>query len=71
LASQSPQEHRFIPTGGISPGNLVDYLQFPKTLACGGTWIAKSNLISGGQFDQILSSAREAVELVKKAGEAT
>jgi len=58
---------KFIPTGGISPNNLVEYLQFPKTLACGGTWIAKSNLISEGQFDQILSSAKEAVELVKKA----
>jgi len=60
---------KFIPTGGIGPGNLVDYLQFAKTLACGGTWIAKSNLISAGQFDQILANAREAVELVKKAEE--
>ena len=58
---------KFIPTGGISPNNLVDYLQFPKTLACGGTWIAKSNLIVEGHFDQILSNAREAVELVKRA----
>jgi 2-dehydro-3-deoxyphosphogluconate aldolase/(4S)-4-hydroxy-2-oxoglutarate aldolase len=62
---------KFIPTGGISPNNLVEYLQFPKTLACGGTWIAKSNLISGGHFDQILSSAKEAVELVKRAGQST
>lgn len=60
---------KFIPTGGISPNNLVDYLQFPKTLACGGTWVAKSNLISGGHFDQILSNTIEAVELVKKAGQ--
>ena len=58
---------KFIPTGGIGPGNLVEYLQFAKTLACGGTWIAKSALISAGQFDQILSNAKEAVELVNKA----
>ena len=58
---------KFVPTGGISPGNLVDYLQFPKTLACGGTWVAKSNLITEGKFDQILANAREAVTLVKKA----
>lgn len=58
---------RFVPTGGINPANLVEYLQFPKTLACGGTWIAKAALISEGRFDQILSNAREAVELVKKA----
>ena len=59
---------KYIPTGGISPNNLVDYLQFPKTLACGGTWVAKSNLIAEGKFDQILNNAKEAVELVKKAG---
>ena len=58
---------RFIPTGGINPTNLVEYLQFPKTLACGGTWIAKAGLIAEGKFDKILSNAREAVELVKKA----
>ena len=59
---------KFIPTGGISPDNLLEYLQFPKTLACGGTWIAKSALISEGKFDQILNNTQEAVELVKKAG---
>ena len=59
---------KFIPTGGINPGNLVEYLQFPKTLACGGTWIAKSALISEGKFDRILENAQEAVALVKKAG---
>ncbi len=58
---------KFVPTGGIGPSNLVDYLRFPKTLACGGTWIAKSNLISDGNFSQILSNATEAVYLVKKA----
>ena len=58
---------RYVPTGGISPANLVEYLKFPKTLACGGTWIAKTGLITGGSFDQILGNAREAVALVKKA----
>jgi 2-dehydro-3-deoxyphosphogluconate aldolase/(4S)-4-hydroxy-2-oxoglutarate aldolase len=58
---------RFVPTGGIYPGNLVEYLQFAKTLACGGTWIAKAALITEGKFDQILNNAKEAVDLVKKA----
>ena len=58
---------KFVPTGGISPANLIEYLQFSKTLACGGTWVAKSNLISEGHFDQILSNTAEAVELVSKA----
>ena len=56
---------RFIPTGGISLSNLLEYLKFPKILACGGTWIAKTTLISEGRFDEISTNAREAVALVK------
>jgi 2-dehydro-3-deoxyphosphogluconate aldolase/(4S)-4-hydroxy-2-oxoglutarate aldolase len=57
---------KFVPTGGINPNNLLEYLQFPKVLACGGTWIAKSALISEGKFDEIMNNAREAVEIVNK-----
>ena len=57
---------KFIPTGGISPDNLLEYLQFSKVLACGGTWVAKSSLISDGKFDEIAQNAREAVEIVNK-----
>ena len=56
---------KFVPTGGISPANLAEYLQFPKVLACGGTWVAKSDLISEGKFDEIVQNAREAVKIVK------
>lgn len=56
---------KFVPTGGISPANLAEYLQFPKVLACGGTWVAKSDLISEGRFDEIVKNAREAVKIVK------
>jgi 2-dehydro-3-deoxyphosphogluconate aldolase/(4S)-4-hydroxy-2-oxoglutarate aldolase len=58
---------RFIPTGEISPQNLKSYLEFPKVLACGGTWIAKTDLISEGRFDAIVENAGEAVRLVKEA----
>lgn len=30
---------KFMPTGGITPDNLGDYLALPSVLACGGTWI--------------------------------
>jgi len=61
---------KFIPTGGVNPENLMEYLGFAKVVACGGTWIAKSALISEGKFDQILNNAREAVSLVKKVKQA-
>ena len=56
----------FIPTGGINPQNLAEYLRFSKVVACGGTWIAKSSLITEGKFDDILRNTREAVKIVKK-----
>jgi len=57
---------KFIPTGGINPNNLLEYLQFPKVLACGGTWIAKSSLISEVKFEVIKSNTQEAVRIVNK-----
>jgi len=55
---------RFIPTGGINPGNLAEYLGFSKVMACGGTWIAKSALISEGRFDEILENVKEALRII-------
>jgi len=57
---------KFIPTGGISPDNLHDYLALPSVLACGGSWLVKKALISGGEFDSITRLAKEAVEIVKE-----
>ncbi|MFC1885335.1 bifunctional 4-hydroxy-2-oxoglutarate aldolase/2-dehydro-3-deoxy-phosphogluconate aldolase, partial [Thermodesulfobacteriota bacterium] len=56
----------FIPTGGINPQNLTEYLRFPKVVACGGTWIAPSTSISEGRFNDILRNTREAVQIVKE-----
>jgi 2-dehydro-3-deoxyphosphogluconate aldolase/(4S)-4-hydroxy-2-oxoglutarate aldolase len=55
---------RFIPTGGINPRNLPEYMAFPAVLACGGTWIARSSVILAGRFDEILGNVREAVRIV-------
>ena len=52
---------RFVPTGGIGPDNLRAYLALPQVLACGGSWMVKSELISGGRFDEITRLTREAV----------
>jgi len=58
---------KFIPTGGISPDNVVEYLRYSKVPACGGSWMVKSDLISKGQFAEITRLALEAVQLVKKS----
>ncbi len=56
---------RFIPTGGIDEKNIITYLQFPKVLACGGSWMVKSDLIKNKKFNEIKNLAIEALKIVK------
>lgn len=60
---------RFIPTGGIEPGNLASYLQIPQVVACGGSWMVKPEWIAAGRFEEIKQTTREAVALVSRKQE--
>ena len=51
----------FMPTGGVNENNMNDYLAFPKIIACGGSWMAKEDLINAGEFDKIEEITRSAV----------
>ena len=53
---------KFMPTGGINASNLNTYLDFPKILACGGSWMVKADLINNGDFNGIRALTRQAVE---------
>ena len=44
---------KFMPTGGINPKNLENYLSDDKIIACGGSWMVKGNLIKEGRFDAV------------------
>ena len=55
---------QFMPTGGVNPQNVKEYLSFDKVLACGGTWMVKDALINAGEFDRIREMTKEAIELV-------
>lgn len=58
---------RFMPTGGVSPGNLADFLAVPAVLACGGSWLTPAAAIADGDFEQITTLAKEAVEIAARA----
>jgi 2-dehydro-3-deoxyphosphogluconate aldolase/(4S)-4-hydroxy-2-oxoglutarate aldolase len=67
-ALSAPFPHvEFIPTGGITAANLEEYLGFDKVLACGGSWMVKSELINAGNFAEIARMAAEAVMIKRKA----
>lgn len=55
---------RFIPTGGINAKNLLSYLDFPKVIACGGSWMVSDEMVKAGEFDKITALAKEAVALM-------
>lgn len=57
---------RFMPTGGIGPKNLADYLNCKAIFACGGSWMVPADKITAGKFDEIEQLTREAVELLKE-----
>lgn len=56
---------KFMPTGGISPKNLKDYLSCDKILCCGGSWMVKGDMIKNGEFDKIQMLVKEAKELAR------
>ncbi|MDD3115788.1 MAG: bifunctional 4-hydroxy-2-oxoglutarate aldolase/2-dehydro-3-deoxy-phosphogluconate aldolase [Lentisphaerae bacterium] len=57
---------RFVPTGGIDASNLLDYLNVKKVLACGGSWMVKSNLIAEQKFEEITRLSLEATSIFHK-----
>ena len=56
---------KFMPTGGISPENVKDYLAFNKIFACGGSWMVKNTLVENQEFDKICELSKEAVTIAK------
>ncbi|BFN31761.1 bifunctional 4-hydroxy-2-oxoglutarate aldolase/2-dehydro-3-deoxy-phosphogluconate aldolase [Vibrio harveyi] len=52
---------KFMPTGGVSLGNVDEYLSTPSVLACGGTWMVPTKLIDEGKWDELGTLVRDAV----------
>lgn len=57
----------FMPTGGINPKNVREYLAYSRILACGGSWMVKKELVVAQDFDKIRELAAEAVQIVKES----
>lgn len=58
---------KFMPTGGISPANLAEYLALDSVLACGGSWLTPKDAVAEGRFDQVTALARDAVSIARDA----
>lgn len=58
---------RFMPTGGVSAGNLAEFLAVPAVLACGGSWLTPASAIEANDYDQITTLAQEALHIAAQA----
>ncbi|MGA7279655.1 MAG: bifunctional 4-hydroxy-2-oxoglutarate aldolase/2-dehydro-3-deoxy-phosphogluconate aldolase [Desulfocapsaceae bacterium] len=61
------QEIRFMPTGGINPDNLLDYLKLENIICCGGTWLCPEQLMVEDRWDEIAARLSEARNLIESA----
>ncbi|WP_394213309.1 bifunctional 4-hydroxy-2-oxoglutarate aldolase/2-dehydro-3-deoxy-phosphogluconate aldolase [Enterovibrio calviensis] len=56
---------QMMPTGGISPANVKDYLSIDRVACCGGTWMVPGQLMKQGDWAALSHLIREAVALVE------
>ena len=56
---------RFIPTGGVGPADLADYLGIEAVVAVGGSWMVPRDRIAAGDFETVRRLTREAVARVR------
>lgn len=56
----------FMPTGGVNANNVREYLAYNRLVACGGSWMVKGDLVTSGNFNEIVKLTKEAAEIVKE-----
>src|SRR5680860_918528 len=59
---------QFVPTGGVGPKNLHDYLAIPAVAAVGGSWMVPRDRVEAGDFAGITALPAQAVALAARPG---
>ncbi|MEZ8092578.1 bifunctional 4-hydroxy-2-oxoglutarate aldolase/2-dehydro-3-deoxy-phosphogluconate aldolase [Photobacterium swingsii] len=55
---------QLMPTGGVKPANLMEYLAIPQVFTCGGTWIAPTAAIRANDWPTVANNVRETCALL-------
>ncbi len=50
---------QFIPTGGVTMKNIIEYLNISQVLAVGGTWVASKENIANDDWTTIVNNCKE------------
>ncbi len=56
---------KFCPTGGVTPGNALDFLSLPNVACVGGSWLVPAEALAQGDWARIETLAREASQLAR------
>jgi len=59
----------FMPTGGVSAGNLAEFLALKSVVACGGSWLTPAAAIAEDNYDEVTRLARAAVAIAASVGD--
>ncbi|MGY1632453.1 bifunctional 4-hydroxy-2-oxoglutarate aldolase/2-dehydro-3-deoxy-phosphogluconate aldolase [Geodermatophilus sp. SYSU D01186] len=59
---------RFVPTGGVGPADVGDYLAVDAVLAVGGSWMVPRDRVAAGDVGTVRRLTAEAVALVRPPG---
>lgn len=54
----------FMPTGGVSPKNVNDYLAISAVFACGGTWMIPTDLIDNEEWDELATLVADVAKVI-------
>ena len=54
----------FMPTGGVNPANVNQYLALNAVFACGGTWMVPGNLIDEERWDELAELVKNVATIV-------
>ena len=59
----------FMPSGGVNPDTMTDYLTLPSVPAISGSWMVDPALLRSGLWDEVTIRAADAMKRARAAFE--
>ncbi len=57
---------KFMPLGGVSINNVLEYLKQPNVFACGGSWLCSRDILKAKDWKEMKNRFKKASELIKQ-----
>ena len=57
---------KFMPLGGVSINNVLEYLKQPNVFACGGSWLCSRDILKEKNWAEMKNRFKKASELIKQ-----